>query len=180
MGLESGKYSGIYMIINTRSYKTYVGSSSYINRRVRQHRSALNKGVHHSPHLQKSWNKHCANNFDFELLERCGVADLLTREQYWIDKNSPEFNMCPIAGSKTGSVWSEEAKKNQSDRYKGIPRNHKTSNKPVIQLDMEGNEVARFDTITKAKKDTGVRHISEACRLKNGRAQAGGFKWTYE
>lgn len=50
---------------------------------------------------------------------------------------------------------------------------------PVVQIDIKTGEVVNeFETISKAMKETGVKHISCVCRGK--RKSAGGFFWKYK
>lgn len=63
---------------------------------------------------------------------------------------------------------------NNIDRYE-----KKNTNKKVIQLDMENNEIKIFNSLTEASMETriNISNISTVCR---GRAiSAGGFKWKY-
>lgn len=53
---------------------------------------------------------------------------------------------------------------------------HKNMRKAVIQYDTHMNEIARFDSITEAKKQTNASGIGEACRK---HYISGGFRWTY-
>lgn len=56
----------------------------------------------------------------------------------------------------------------------------KAGGKPVIQYDMDGNEIARFRGQNEAGRMTGISgaNISQVCRHK--RKTAGGFIWRYE
>jgi predicted GIY-YIG superfamily endonuclease len=49
--------SGIYKIVNTKTGKIYIGSAQNIKCRFGNHLSELRRGVHHSIHLQNSYNK---------------------------------------------------------------------------------------------------------------------------
>lgn len=55
----------------------------------------------------------------------------------------------------------------------------KANEKPVMQLDLSGNEITRFDSITQASKATGIilTNIAKVCRGK--RNTAGGYKWKF-
>lgn len=52
--------------------------------------------------------------------------------------------------------------------------------KTVIQLDKEGNYVARYPSIAEAERATGIRHIYECVSGKNKRKTAGGYQWELE
>ena len=111
--------SGIYQIRNIENDKRYVGSAKCFRLRWNAHRANLAKGLHHSPHLQYSWNKHGPSRFAFEILEFCAKQDLIQREQFWIDSLNPEFNVCQVAGSTLGFKFSEETKAKISAKAKG-------------------------------------------------------------
>lgn len=97
------KASGIYAIINKVNDKAYIGSTLYgFNHRWGVHKSYLKYGNHNNRHLQHSWNKYGADNFDFVVLEYVDDADgLLIKEQEWIDRWTPLigcYNITSAAG----------------------------------------------------------------------------------
>lgn len=112
----------IYQILNLITGKTYVGSTVDIKRRKRTHVRLLRKGNHHSNKLQNSFNKYGEDSFDFIILEEVSDVNLLIeREQFWLDKIKPEYNMTLVAGlnSHLGLKRSDETKKKISDALKG-------------------------------------------------------------
>lgn len=115
--------SGIYQIRHTASGKCYVGNSADIARRWGHHRSDLKKGAHHSSYLQRAWNKHGADAFEFLVLEHVPcLDDLVAREQFWInafDVVAAGYNTAPIAGSNLGFKYSAETKAKMSAWQKG-------------------------------------------------------------
>ena len=66
----------------------------------------LRKGLHHSIHLQRAWNKHGEASFMFEVLECCDKNILIKKEQQYLDAISLKYNMCPTAGNRLGTSWS--------------------------------------------------------------------------
>jgi group I intron endonuclease len=108
--LAERERSGIYAIVNTVNGKRYVGSAKRFRTRWNAHRAALNKGLHHSRHLQSAWTKHGAEAFVFTVLEFCEPHELITREQAEIDVSRPAYNVCPVAGSTFGRLHSDETK----------------------------------------------------------------------
>lgn len=50
------------------------------------------------------------NAFTLDILEYCEKEELITREQYYIDKLSPSYNILKIAGSSLGFTHSEKTK----------------------------------------------------------------------
>lgn len=70
-----------------------------------------------------------------------------------------------------------DAKKVHRD---GSSKGGKTRSKPVIQLTLNGEYIAEFDSATDAAKKLGIGsvHISSVC--KNKRKSCGGYKWEYK
>lgn len=91
------KVSGIYKIINTTNNKYYVGSSYDIYYRWRKHKEQLKRNDHHSPKLQRSWNRDGEENFVIKIIEKCDKAFLIEKEQTYLNianKNKKEsYNM---------------------------------------------------------------------------------------
>lgn len=108
------KRSGIYQIRCKRSGKIYIGSAVNLSARWRRHRQQLAEGLHGNPHLQSAWTRYGAASFEFTVLEFANPAQLLRREQYWIDRTDcadrrKGFNVKPLAttpGAGIGQIWS--------------------------------------------------------------------------
>lgn len=71
-------------------------------------------------------------------------------------------------------------------RLKKIEANKRNEGKtnnavPVIQMDLDGNEIARFESMKEATRVTGIdtTHISCACSGLYGRKTANGYRWKY-
>lgn len=78
---------GIYQIRNILNGRVYVGSALIIERRWIRHKKDLRAGKHHAAYLQRSWTKHGADNFAFEIVEFVDQAQrLIEIEQRWIDE----------------------------------------------------------------------------------------------
>lgn len=78
----------IYQIKNKNNNKIYIGSTHQeINKRWNQHIDALNSNTHYNSYLQRSWNKHREDSFEFEIIEDNIPDDnQYEREQYYLDK----------------------------------------------------------------------------------------------
>lgn len=113
--------SGIYCIEHISSGRTYIGSATNFAGRWRMHRSALRRGKHHSPYMQKVWSKYGEGEFVFRIIEECSRECLIEREQHYIDTLNPEFNHCRVAGSSAGRKASPEARLKMSAARKGKP-----------------------------------------------------------
>lgn len=110
------KTQGIYAITHIASGRVYVGSAIRIAKRWRNHRHELDRGIHHTRRLQAAWIKFGAKAFTFSVLEVVPhKADLLIREQWWIDELNTVyadagFNSCPVGGSRLGTKHSDETR----------------------------------------------------------------------
>jgi group I intron endonuclease len=115
----------IYKILNNKNGKFYIGSAKNLRNRWKRHRWELNKGQHHSSHLQRAWNKHGKENFTFIVLEEVArEEDLIPAEQKWLDQTRSYdreigYNTNPTAGSWLGTKHTDEAKKRMSAARKG-------------------------------------------------------------
>ncbi len=117
--------SGIYRLQNTVSGKVYIGSAANTNRRRSQHYFDLRHGKHANSHLQKSWNKHGEDAFEFKVLIRCAKEYLIRLEQEAIDDYRDTlgwemmYNNATRAGSQLGMKHSPESIAKMSASSKG-------------------------------------------------------------
>ena len=79
------KICGIYCIENLVNGKKYIGLSTDIKQRWKQHVINLKGGRHINDHFQSAWNKYKAKSFKFYILEECEERQLIDREIYYID-----------------------------------------------------------------------------------------------
>lgn len=95
--------SGIYRWTNIESGKSYIGSSSKLNKRFTNY---YNYNYIINPKrnmlIHKALLKYGYSTFRLEILEYCNFELLIEREQYYIDLLKPEYNILPIAGSSLG------------------------------------------------------------------------------
>ena len=77
--------SGIYFIKNQTTQKLYIGSTSSLVRRYKEHFNTLRRKQHHSAHLQASFNKYGLGVFEFGVIEVVDENNLIPQEQYWMD-----------------------------------------------------------------------------------------------
>ena len=145
------KIAGVYMIQSkTKPERIYVGSGMSIKKRWETHRRLLRKNKHHSPQLQRHYDKYGLNDLSFEIVE-CGEYlckdHLLSREQGWFVHFSyngngfPYFNCDSLAGSRLGSRASIETRKLQSEQRKGKKKKPREPYK--LKLTPEQKELRR-------------------------------------
>lgn len=123
---------GIYLIINTKNGKFYIGQSQDINRRWNSHRSNLRKNTHSNCHLQRAWNIDGEDKFKFLVLEYCPIEQLDEREQIQLNAHVNGDNCYNIAvdatapnrgrtGTMLGKHHTEETRRKISAAKKGKP-----------------------------------------------------------
>ena len=118
---------GIYRIVNNVNGKCYVGQSSNIEERWKEHLRKLRGNSHHSVHLQRAWNLFGEPAFTFEVYKVCLIENLDSEEL----KAMEIFNVCengynisrdPVAFMR-GRHHSEDSKRAISQSMTGKKRN---------------------------------------------------------
>lgn len=157
------KQSGIYFIKNKINGKVYVGSSLDINKRWIDHRYKLKYENHINKHLQASWKKHGAHNFEF-IVEKdlTGQTEeqILAEEQTYIDK-----------------LW--DGGKNCYNMSRVADKPDSEGNKiPVYQLDKHTREIIKeWPSAIDAEEALEIFGVRNCCI--GVRGSAGGFGWRY-
>lgn len=141
--------SGIYEIVNLVTGRRYIGSAVNIKNRFSTHKNGLRNNKHHCKNLQYSWNKHGEDNFEFNILFECYKSQCIFYEQLWIDFEGYEnlYNVSPTAGNSLGMKFSNESKRRCQIAQGGYS---------VIQIDICGNILGRFESVNEAAKQTGI------------------------
>lgn len=164
---------GVYIIKNIINNKVYVGST-YVkfSERYRSHRNRLKRQVHHSPHLQNSWNKYGEDNFSFvpiEILE--DNEEITLREEYWINYYNAVmdgYNVTALIEGRRIKKCSEKLKLTiNKDKYK-----------KVCCYDLNGNYLKTYEGIDCVKIDGfKPKRVSECCckRINSHK----GYLWKY-
>jgi len=74
----------IYAICNSINNHAYIGQSSNVRRRWRQHRLSLERGSHGNPYLQSAWQKYGVDNFEWVKLDSVPGVDAAKAESEWV------------------------------------------------------------------------------------------------
>ena len=87
--------AGVYLIVNNKTLDFYIGESQDMTFRRKIHFVDLSDNNHHSKLMQKYYNRHGKDVFDFYILEVNRMDDENTRkyaEERWIKDYSPPYN----------------------------------------------------------------------------------------
>jgi predicted GIY-YIG superfamily endonuclease len=140
---EMPKVSCVYVIINMINNKFYIGSAKRFNKRIVKHKTELRNNKHHNNYLQNAVNKYGVENFKVFILEV--TNDYLSQEDYYIKKYKARE-----LGYNLGLVETSI----------------EINSKPVIQLDLNGNFINEFSSVSKACEFLGTdntTNISSVC-----------------
>ena len=77
---------GVYSILCTTNSKCYVGRTSDLYRRKREHFKLLSEGRHYNPNLQSCWNLYGPDSLVFEVLDYGSIEELAILEQHYMDE----------------------------------------------------------------------------------------------
>ena len=104
---------GIYIWVNKKNGKSYVGSAIDLKDRLKQYYS-LNlmrtKIMLGQSAIYTAILKYGHSNFKLEILEYCDQSDVIARENYYLNLLKPEYNILQVAGSSLGYKHREESK----------------------------------------------------------------------
>lgn len=171
---------GIYCIENVLNSKKYIGSSVNIYQRLAEHKTYLNKGKHHSLHLQRSWLKNGESSFTCHVIELCAEDILREREQHWFDTLKPAYNICKDA------VRNTPEKETRVKIAVTLKRKYKsgeiqpTRQRRIRSFDLEGNPLDIYSSISEAARQLKVANTSiERCLAKTYK-QVKGKQFCYE
>ena len=107
----------VYKIVNEVNDKIYIGSTKDKKTRWQKHKSDLRLNAHGNQHLQRAYNKYGSDSFKFTIVEKVDKSsNLISREQYYMDKLDPEYNIAPKADrSEHSQETREKMSRNHAD-----------------------------------------------------------------
>lgn len=174
---DTKEFSGIYLIYNKISSKGYIGSSKHVRKRVfgsGSHLYYLRKNAHDNRHLQRAFNKHGIDCFEFYKLVECPEEYLIRMEQFFIDNYKSEYNLCKIAGK--GGCKRTEEQLNLLYRGQNNPRTT-----VVCAYNRQGELVSQHLTAENASKAMTVKIKVIIASIFNNketnRTLGGGYYW---
>jgi group I intron endonuclease len=210
------KHSGIYQIQSILfPERSYIGSAIDLNDRKQVHLFDLRRNKHTNSKLQNHFNKYGESDLVFEIVESGDYFNknhLLAREQGWFipysyrGTNKPYFNIVPIAGSRLGTVQSEEQRKANGDRRRGTTHSEETKQllrdiklgthqseehiknaaeshkKSILQYDLSKNFIKEWPSAVDASNGLSINRVTiyMCCKHYYGAKTGGGFIWEYK
>jgi len=113
--------SGVYIIKNTKTNQSYIGSSINMQKRCNAHRCLLNNSKHTNIKLQRSYAKYGEGVFVFSVLEFSNPGKIIERERFFVDAENPFFNIRVVIQSNIGIKLSKKTRLRMSISKKGKP-----------------------------------------------------------
>ena len=161
---------GIYLILNNKNGKGYVGQSINIEKRFKQHKRELNNNYHNNSHLQKAWNKYGKSSFVFLILEKTFKNMLNNAEIFWInflETYNSGYNL--TRGGEDNPMNYDEHRKKISISNKG--RIFTDKHKRNISKSKIGSKNPMYgkNHTDKSKKKISQKHIGKkvSCETRN-------------
>jgi hypothetical protein len=162
--------------VHIESEKSYIGSAKNLSIRFKQyfsynHLTAPKRNMT----IYKALLKYGYGGFRLEVLEYCDLQVLLKREQFYMDKFYPEYNILNFAGSSLGYVYSEASRAKMSISQigkKAGEKNHmfgkhnprpKGAGRPyqkIEVIDIKNNITTIYDSIALAALALKTHHSS--------------------
>lgn len=104
----------------------YIGQSIDLANRLKSYFNNNYLEKNRSFLISRALMKYGHSSFSLTILEYCGKSELNDREQYYLDKLEPEYNLLKFASSLLGYIPTEEARAKISKALKGINRSELT------------------------------------------------------
>lgn len=83
---------GVYRLTNSATGEFYIGGSSNMRDRCKQHSDGLRNGTHGNRLILESYAKSGHAVFAFDVVEQTSLENVFDLERRWINKLSPLFN----------------------------------------------------------------------------------------
>lgn len=167
--------AGIYVWINRLNGKKYVGSSVNLRRRLLEYYNINRLLNENSMPINTALLKYGYQNFSFTILEFCDLDNLMSREKYFFDVYSPEYNILNIPGSPSrGSGWKHSEATIENMRVAALNRDKslaavdklsaaQPNSIKVEVIDLETNISTVYNAIKAAARALGIdrRYIEQ-------------------
>lgn len=165
---------GIYRWNNLITSKTYIGSSINLTDRLGIYyskKAMLSKLNTSSSIIYSAILKYGHNKFSLDILEYCEIDLLIVREQYYLDRLKPEYNILKIANSRLGSKQTEATKIKISLSQKGekhyfFGKIHSSETRIKISEGLKSSNSFRYYVQNRSKNITIETRLKKSLRCK--------------
>jgi group I intron endonuclease len=147
---------GLYAIVNIKNNMAYVGSSNDIKRRIKEHKTFLNKNKHHCHYLQNAWNKYSSDLFD---IRQIATTDTIEQARE-LEEAFLECFIDNLYNSKTTAIGFASGDFHHSKK----PNFHM---KTIMERLSEDERKAKYGKTKGSKRDSLPYIIAARKRLKN-------------
>lgn len=147
---------GIYKITNKINGLSYIGQSTQIEKRWKEH--IWGKG---NQPLHKDLKQYGISNFIFEILELCQQDELLSKEKKWIKYYGTFQNGYNLNDGGDNHEYAINITK-----------------KKIFCYDLNGNFIQSYESLSQAERDTKIPNSNISRAAKNN-SRAGKFQWRY-
>ena len=197
--IETRNIKGIYLIVNKRNCKFYIGSSLSIIKRWNSHVRNLCKNKHANKHLQNAWNKYGSNNFCFCMLKhfdnKISSETLIKEEQHQLDEHfgqnycynhnkkaimDNEDVRCKISQKLRGRKLSIETIEKIRNKLKGRKwsSNEKNKNSYKVKVkNIKTGETKEFYSLKEADRQFGTTNTFKSIASKNNTHRSFKNEW---
>lgn len=169
--MEKLSNTGIYKITSPIG-KIYIGQSINLSQRQKQYKNL--KESEGQIKLHRSFKKYGIETHRFQIVEYCSLEELDEREIYWGNFYNvlKEGLNCRLGRGR--GIISEDL------REKMKVYNKRKKIKPILQYDLYGNFIKKWDSVLDAEESLGVNNHSNisACCLGKQKS-AWGYVWRY-
>ena len=136
----------------------------------------LNPGISGNGYKQVSLKMNDTGKFKKQYVHRL-VA------QYWLDnpENKREVNHKNLDRTDNRDENLEWLTSSENQKHKFENSDYKTSNRPVVQMDLNDHIIANFDSVIAAARELNISRqgIDKVVHGTYGRITAGGYKWKF-
>jgi group I intron endonuclease len=159
--------------VNLTSRFTSYFSFRFLNKEIRRNRSIISNSL----------LKYGYNNFSLDILEYCELSLLIKREQYYLDRLKPEYNILKIANSRLGCKHSPETLLKFKERRLSpealinlkLAKKGKAPTSPLRRINhllatghittvvnKKDNSIKVYNSIRAVSRDIGINHVTIA------------------
>lgn len=175
------KKTGIYRWTNVLSKKSYIGSAINLSHRFKNYYniSYLEKEIQKNKSMiYRALLKYGYHKFKLDILEFCIPSILVEREQYYLDKFKPEYNILKVAGSLKGYKHSKTSieliratklGRKRTDSAKLIIAESSKQAQGVIVINNNTGVSTEFTSIRKAAKFINIHYsyVAKCIKINN-------------